>query len=70
MGSKISLIKLKAETANLLRVVKALAMDRPIFKSQAQLTKEQWERNYIRELEAEQLRWQYGRPEDIDPELR
>lgn len=45
-----------------------MAMDRPIFKP-ACLTKEERERQRIYELETEQLRWQYGNPEDrIDTE--
>jgi len=60
--------RIKEDTARLLVLVKAMAMDRPIFKP-ACLTKEERERQRIYELETEQLRWQYGNPEDrIDTE--
>lgn len=55
------------KASQLLRIVETMAMDRPIFKP-AYLTKEERERQRIYELETEQLRWQWGKPEDIDTE--
>jgi len=65
--SKLSVKKIMDDAAKLLKIVQA--MERPIFKPRT-LSKEERERQRIYELETEQLRWQYGQPEDIDPELR
>lgn len=66
--SRINLKKLKEDTANLLSIVKAMAIGRPIKYPKPKFDKAQWEREYIRACEQDQLEWQYGKPEDIDPE--
>ena len=67
--SRINLKKLKEETAHLLSIVKAMAMGRPIKITKPKFDKAQWEREYIRACEQDELYWRHGKPEDeIDTE--
>jgi len=69
VASRLSVKKLKEDTANLLRLVKAMAIGRPLPKQRPKFDKVQWEREYIRACEQDQLHWQWGKPEDqIDTE--
>mgnify|MGYP000880706722 FL=1 len=52
----------------LLEIVKAMAIGRPLPKQRPKFDKVQWEREYIRACEEDELHWRYGKPEDIDPE--
>jgi hypothetical protein len=53
----------------LLEIVKTMAMGRPLPKQRLKFDKVQWEREYIRACEQDQLHWQWGKPEDqIDTE--
>lgn len=59
----------KNKLQDLLSIVKALALGRSIQITKPKFDKAQWEREYIRACEQDQLHWQWGKPEDqIDTE--
>lgn len=66
--SRINFAKLRKDTASLMKTVKTLALGRPIQITKPKFDKAQWEREYIRACEQDELYWRHGKPEDIDTE--